>query len=70
MEGKRFTGHTGFKGAWLCSMLNYMDADITGYALSAEAGSLFEKIQGNNMVHHIEGAVHDLDSLKIAVCVN
>lgn len=34
-EGKRvfMTGHTGFKGAWLCRVLLNAGADITGYAL-------------------------------------
>jgi CDP-glucose 4,6-dehydratase len=34
-EGKRVfvTGHTGFKGAWLCHILLNAGADVTGYAL-------------------------------------
>jgi CDP-glucose 4,6-dehydratase len=27
------TGHTGFKGAWLCHILLDAGADVTGYAL-------------------------------------
>mgnify|MGYP006129509999 CR=1 FL=1 len=27
------TGHTGFKGAWLCILLNKLGADVYGYAL-------------------------------------
>ena len=27
------TGHTGFKGSWLCLILNKLGADIYGYAL-------------------------------------
>jgi CDP-glucose 4,6-dehydratase len=27
------TGHTGFKGSWLCIFLNYLGADVTGYSL-------------------------------------
>jgi CDP-glucose 4,6-dehydratase len=27
------TGHTGFKGSWLCLWLLQMGADVTGYAL-------------------------------------
>ena len=26
------TGHTGFKGSWLCIILSYLNADIHGYA--------------------------------------
>ncbi|MEY8233890.1 CDP-glucose 4,6-dehydratase, partial [Oscillospiraceae bacterium 50-16] len=33
--GKRVfvTGHTGFKGAWLCRILVGAGAEVTGYAL-------------------------------------
>lgn len=27
------TGHTGFKGSWLCLLLNYLGAEVTGYSL-------------------------------------
>jgi CDP-glucose 4,6-dehydratase len=27
------TGHTGFKGSWLCLLLNLLGAEITGYSL-------------------------------------
>jgi len=35
-NGKRvfLTGHTGFKGAWLCLLLKRLGADVTGYALA------------------------------------
>lgn len=32
------TGHTGFKGAWLCRMLSLLGADVTGVALDPEPG--------------------------------
>ena len=34
-RGKRIliTGHTGFKGTWICQILHELGADITGYAL-------------------------------------
>ena len=28
------TGHTGFKGSWLCLLLNYLGAQVTGYSLT------------------------------------
>ena len=33
-KGKRVlvTGHTGFKGSWLCRILMNMGAEVTGYA--------------------------------------
>lgn len=68
-KGKRVfvTGHTGFKGAWMCAVLRQLGAEVTGYALRAEPGSLFERINGENMIWHIEGDVRDFDSLKRAI---
>ena len=28
------TGHTGFKGSWLCLFLHYLGAEVTGYSLT------------------------------------
>lgn len=38
------TGHTGFKGTWLCLWLQHLGADVYGYALAPTQGrpSLFE----------------------------
>lgn len=44
-KGKRVlvTGHTGFKGTWLCKILSLFGAEVTGYALKPPtAPSLFE----------------------------
>jgi CDP-glucose 4,6-dehydratase len=38
------TGHTGFKGAWLGLWLRALGASVTGLSLSAEPGSLAERI--------------------------
>ena len=34
-KGKRvfLTGHTGFKGSWLCVLLSFLGAKVTGYSL-------------------------------------
>ena len=37
------TGHTGFKGSWLCLWLQLMGARVTGYAMDPPTSpSLFE----------------------------
>ena len=42
-KGKRVlvTGHTGFKGAWLCLMLHVLGAEVTGLALEPTEPSAF-----------------------------
>lgn len=60
-QGKRVlvTGHTGFKGAWLTAILNYMKADTLGYALEPEPDSLYEKMQGNDLIYNVTGDLLD-----------
>lgn len=56
-DGKRVfvTGHTGFKGAWLCKMLTLAGAQVTGYALNPPTDpSLFE----NSGIEHDMESVH------------
>ena len=31
------TGHTGFKGTWLCLILNYLGANVIGYSLKQDS---------------------------------
>ena len=53
-KGKRVfvTGHTGFKGSWLTVMLNYLGAEVKGYALAPEAGSLYETYLAFYMINN------------------
>jgi CDP-glucose 4,6-dehydratase len=54
------TGHTGFKGTWLCHVLLYAGADITGYALESPTNpSLFKQTSLENNIHSIIGDVRD-----------
>ena len=68
-KGKRVfvTGHTGFKGAWLCHLLSLMGAEVTGYALKAPTEpSLFEIADIARDIHSVTGDVRDAQALKKA----
>lgn len=39
------TGHTGFKGSWLCEVLLRLNADVVGYAIEPPTKpALFDKL--------------------------
>ena len=66
-RGKRIliTGHTGFKGSWLCKILFNAGAIVTGYSLNAPTNpSLFEVAQIDKKVKSIIGDIRDFDLLK------
>jgi len=59
------TGHTGFKGAWLCIILKYLNSEIYGYALKPEKNSLFIKSQiGKNLYSNTYSDIRDITKLK------
>lgn len=59
------TGHTGFKGAWLCKMLVGAGAKITGYALKPPTDpSLFEMCGLAGQMTSVEGDIRDLALLR------
>lgn len=59
------TGHTGFKGAWMSSLLLEAGAQVTGYALKPPTRpSLFEICGLEKKMHSVEGDVRDLSHLK------
>lgn len=58
------TGHTGFKGTWMCKLLIMMGAEVTGYALPAPTEpSLFELCKVGDGMNSVEGDIRDLDHL-------
>ncbi|WP_041611086.1 CDP-glucose 4,6-dehydratase [Treponema primitia] len=62
------TGHTGFKGTWLCRTLLYAGADITGYALEPLTNpSLFMQTKTAADIHSITGDIRNRDMLIKAV---
>lgn len=66
-KGKRvfLTGHTGFKGAWMLQILQWLGADVKGYALAPEKDNdLYNQVNGNELCYaSIEGDLRDLDML-------
>lgn len=61
------TGHTGFKGSWLCKMLANTGAIVTGYSLNPPTTpSLFEIAGIEKDVHSIIGDIRDYNALKTA----
>ena len=65
-KGKKvfMTGHTGFKGSWLCRMLARAGAEVTGYSLNPPTDpSLFEVAGIAGDVHSVIGDVRNRDAL-------
>lgn len=59
------TGHTGFKGSWLCRMLFNAGATVTGYGLEPPTKpSLFELTKLEKDIDSIIGDIRDLTHLK------
>ena len=69
-KGKKVfvTGHTGFKGSWICSILLRAGADITGYSLEPPTTpSLFEIAEIEKDICSVIGDIRDLTKLKTAL---
>jgi CDP-glucose 4,6-dehydratase len=65
-KGKKvlITGHTGFKGTWMCKALINAGADVTGYALKPPTDpSIFEMCGLASKMNSIEGDIRDLAHL-------
>ena len=59
------TGHTGFKGSWMCQLLCMLDAKVTGCALKPPTeSSLFYLCNHDKKVNSIIGDIRDLEHLK------
>jgi CDP-glucose 4,6-dehydratase len=71
-KGKKvfITGHTGFKGSWLCIWLDMLGAKVFGYALSPPTvPSLFELARVSQAVQSVIADVRDLLSLQDALAL-
>lgn len=65
-KGRRVfvTGHTGFKGGWLCLWLKQLGAEVTGYALApATEPSLFVVANVADGMNSVIGDIRDREKL-------
>ena len=58
------TGHTGFKGSWLCCWLELLGARVTGYSLEPPTNpSMFEVVEVEKQLESVRGDIRDRESL-------
>lgn len=65
-KGKKvlITGHTGFKGSWMCRVLDRWGAFVVGYALQPPTQpNLFEMLKLSKRFVSVEGDIRDYQSL-------
>ena len=66
-KGKKVlvTGHTGFKGTWLCRILVNAGADVTGYSLQPSTNpNLYSLSDLDDKMNSIIGDIRDFGHLK------
>lgn len=66
-KGKKVlvTGHTGFKGSWLCRILVNAGTEVTGYALKPPTEpALFSMAGLEENMNSVVGDIRDLECLK------
>ncbi|OPY88033.1 MAG: CDP-glucose 4,6-dehydratase [Smithella sp. PtaU1.Bin162] len=62
------TGHTGFKGSWLCIWLKELGANVVGYSLDPPSDpNNFNACHLNSHVTHIHGDIRNFTSVKKAL---
>ena len=69
-KGKKVlvTGHTGFKGSWLCLWLQSLGAEVTGYALAPPSNpSLFEEAKVAQGMVSLHGDIRDPEQMNRAM---
>ncbi len=59
------TGHTGFKGSWMCETLLFLGAEVYGYSLKPPTNpNMFELCELENRIHSYAGDIRDLEHLR------
>lgn len=62
------TGHTGFKGSWLCLLLHSLGAKVTGYSLRPPTSpSLFELCRIDQLIPTRYADIRDMDVLQSTI---
>ena len=57
------TGHTGFKGSWLCKWLNHLGAEVFGYSLNPSTEPNHFDLSNPKVNSHINN-IKDLNSVR------
>ena len=69
-KGRRVlvTGHTGFKGSWLCAWLLDLGATVAGFSTNIPTKpSHFEVLRLTDRIEHFEGDVRNIGSLQKSI---
>ncbi|MDR3217845.1 MAG: CDP-glucose 4,6-dehydratase [Dysgonamonadaceae bacterium] len=69
-KGKKvfLTGHSGFKGSWMCLLLNQLGAEVYGYALNPPTNpSLYEVAKIKELITSYIADVRDYQALSKAL---
>ena len=56
------TGHTGFKGAWLIFLLEYLGIPCVGYSLAPEKDSLYDRAKLEGKIPEIYADIRDFNT--------
>jgi CDP-glucose 4,6-dehydratase len=62
------TGHTGFKGSWLCLWLHHLGARVHGYSLPPPTDpSLYERAAVGELIHSVTGDIREQSQLAAEI---
>lgn len=63
------TGHTGFKGSWLCLWLSALGAQVTGLALPPDTEPAHWKLLGLSEVHDLQVDLRDAVAVRATLAL-